>query len=54
MANTQLYFRRSNTRKPRTMRVRLVMEIDPSDWQVLRDVDLDRLVARERAKKQDK
>ncbi|MEZ4461582.1 MAG: hypothetical protein R3E66_18045 [bacterium] len=52
MANTELYFRPA--RKQRTMRVRLVMEIDPSDWQVLRDINIDRVVARQRAKKADK
>ena len=52
MANTQLYFR--PVRKRRTMRVRLVMEIDSSEWQVLRDINIDRVVARERAKKGEK
>lgn len=50
MANTERY-RSPRPQQPRTMRVRLAMEIDASDWQVLRNVDIDRLMARQHTRK---
>lgn len=46
MANT-LRYRRPQTERPvRTMKVRLAVMVNDAEWQVLRDMDLDRLIER--------
>ncbi len=46
MANTLRYRRPQAERTVRTMKVRLAVMVNDAEWQVLRDLDLDRLIER--------
>ena len=46
MSNTLRYRRPQAERPARTMKVRLAVMVNDAEWQVLRDLDLDRLIER--------
>ncbi len=46
MSNTLRYRRPQVERPVRTMKVRLAVMVNDAEWQVLRDMDLDRLIER--------